>query len=115
MDRKSQVRVLIPNQLDVIFNNKVVTSDKKILMYIENNNGIEKIVRGSRVVPYIGEQPIETSIKFKNGPNGWVEFKDSEGNKQKLTGNIFAYLSVPFESGETPPKVKLYVSDLQDN
>jgi hypothetical protein len=113
--RKAQVRVLITENLDVVSRNRVATSDHKILMYIQNEDGIERLIQGSRVVPYVGEQPIESSVKFKNGPDGWVEFRDSEGEKQKISGNIFAYLSIPFEPGEKPPKVKVFVSDLEDD
>ena len=110
-----QVRALIEKDLDVIRPDEVVTSDNKILMFIENQDGIEKIVRGWSVIIYVNNQEIEKCIRCKNGTLGWAEFIDADLNLKKVDGDVKVYLCVSFQQGQKPPRIDITISDIEIN
>jgi hypothetical protein len=106
-----QTRVLIEKDLDVIKPDEVVSCSGKILTYIENKDGIEKIMRGYQIQPYLNEEEINTCISCKNGPKGWVEFIDNKMQLQKKEGNVKVFLCLPIE--EKAPKIDINISDME--
>jgi hypothetical protein len=108
-----QTRVLIERDLDVIKPDEVVSSDKKILTYIENKNGIEKIMRGYQVIAYLDNEEIKNCMKYKNGEDGWVEFIDEKMKIKRKEGDVKAYLCLQFDQGQKAPRVDISISDMQ--
>ena len=98
-----QVRALIEKDLDVVRPDEVVTSDNKILMFTENQDGVEKIVKGWSLIVYVNDCEIDKCIRCKNGKIGWAEYIDEDLNLQKVEGDVKVYLCVPFESGQNRP------------
>ena len=113
--KDSQVRSLIEQDLDVILPNERITCGQKILMYIENEDGLEKIINGWNVVVYINDREIEFCTRCKNGKTGWVEFIDKDLNLQKEEGDVKVFLCVPFERNSKPPKIDIIISDMKIN
>ena len=113
--RKAQSLTLITEDLGVICPSDVVKNkDGFNLMYIVDEDGLERVALGSSIVAFVGGHQIHKCTKCKNGPSGWAEFFNSENEKQKIRGNVILYLSVKFEAGTKPPKVDIYISDLSD-
>lgn len=109
--KNSEVRVLIEQDLDVVKPDEVITSDQKIITYIENEDGLEKIIYGWHIVAYLNDQEIEKCTKCKNGNTGWIEFIDKDSTLQKKEGNVKVYLCVSFEN--KPPKIDVKLSDME--
>ena len=113
--RKAQSLTLITEDLNIISPSDVVQNKEgSSLIYIVDEDGLERVALGSSMRPFVGDHKIDKYVKCKNGPNGWVEFHNSENKKQRIDGNVMLYLSVNFEAGTKPPKVKTYISDLND-
>jgi len=108
-----QVRALIEKDLDVIKPDEIVTCDNKVVMFIENQDGVEKIVRGWSVAVYINDQEIEKCIRCKNGISKWAEYIDADLNLKKAEGDVKVYLCVAFKNGQKPPRIDITVSDIE--
>jgi len=110
---ESQVRVLIEKDLDIIRPDCIVTADNKVIMFIENQDGVERIINGWSLAVYIDNQELPQCIRCKNGKTGWAEFLDENLNLKKVKGNIKVYLCIPFNKGKKPPRIDIHVSDIK--
>jgi hypothetical protein len=108
-----QTRILIEKDLDIIKPDTFVSCDGKIVTYIENKDGIEKIMRGYQIQPYLNGREIEGCTQCKNGSDGWVEYIDEEMTIQKKTGDVKLYLCIPIEMNKKAPRVDINISDMK--
>lgn len=113
MNTDLQVRALIEPDLDVIRPDTMVTADKKVVMYIENQDGLEKIIHGFNLIVYLNDRELDKCTSCKNGKTGWAEFIDDDLNIQKIQGDVKVYLCVPFKQGDKPPRIDIKVSDME--
>lgn len=111
--KQSHVRALIEEDLDVIEPDSLITADNKIVMYMENQDGIEKLVHGWNLIVSVNDIEIDKCIQCKNGKDGWAEFIDEDLNMKRINGDVRVYICVPFEAGAKPPRVDIIVSDIE--
>jgi len=110
---KSQIRIPISFNLDLVKPNKIVTSNGQAVMFKLNNK--ENIVMGWMLIAYMNGEALEC-ISFKNGTHGSADVVDREKQQTKLiNGNIQVFMCIPYKSNKKIPKIEIFISDMELN
>ena len=109
---KSQIRIPISFDLDLVKPKKVVSSGDKIVVLKVGDK--EKVVMGWMLIAYLNGEVLENVLSFKNGKHGCADIINLKKQQTNLIqGNIQAFLCVPCKTGNKIPRVKVFVSNTE--
>ena len=69
---------------------------------------------GWQLIAFLNDDPLEC-ISFSNGRHGCADIVGDNGQTVLVCGHIKTYLCIPYDKGQMPPKVEVFISDVELN